>query len=314
LAIERKGASVFLNDLTEAQKRGCYLPTTDEAVCAMACAITFSDQSYGAIAVLSDHYDMEPKTHGRLLEVLAAQIGEIFARREVLSLSSAAAGLRHDGTAPLYHILGLLANGVDGLTPPKVEDIRACINFIANAIDAYCRPGPSTPTLFVCECDPVKIYEKVRSAEMAARIETNGTAEVICDFDHQHLPVRVQGAVLTTIVYNLLKNAFQVLKGVQPPPPVVVRAQASEGWLDLWVTDQGGGIPPEKAKDLFKFALLKEIPRRRATDNSGRGLGLPLSYRLAYWHQLPNLRRGSLSLDFSEVQRGSCFHLRLPTA
>ena len=80
--IKQAGRSVFLNDLVRGAQYGVFTPIIGDAACAVACAITFQKHVYGAIAVLSDRFDILPETHGKLLEVVAAQVGEIFAQRK----------------------------------------------------------------------------------------------------------------------------------------------------------------------------------------------------------------------------------------
>jgi transcriptional regulator with GAF, ATPase, and Fis domain len=77
---ERKGV-VFISDARKAEKLGVLRSICQESRCALACPIAFQNKCYGVLVVKSDRFDLFPETHGRLLEVLAAEAGAVFAKR-----------------------------------------------------------------------------------------------------------------------------------------------------------------------------------------------------------------------------------------
>jgi signal transduction histidine kinase/ActR/RegA family two-component response regulator len=111
-------------------------------------------------------------------------------------------------------------------------------------------------------------------------------------------PMRVQ-----QIIYNLLANAVKfspigarvVLRAWNPAPDSVL----------LEVVDHGDGIAPDVLERLFE-PFTQAAPQRRP--NSGLGLGLALSRRLAELHG------GTLSAASEGEGRGATFTLRLRTA
>jgi two-component system sensor histidine kinase KdpD len=79
-------------------------------------------------------------------------------------------------------------------------------------------------------------------------------------------PVRVDGAQVERALANVLDNA---LRFSAPAAPVIVRARARGGDVELRVEDRGSGIPPGDEEAIFE-------PFRRAADSRGAGLGLAI--------------------------------------
>ena len=80
-------------------------------------------------------------------------------------------------------------------------------------------------------------------------------------------------------------------------PPVALSAQRHNGSVELSVSDEGPGIPPEQRDDIFHpFFTTKE---------TGVGLGLALVHQMVVEHE------GEITVA-SEVGRGSVFRVTLP--
>jgi len=116
-----------------------------------------------------------------------------------------------------------------------------------------------------------------------------------------HLPpVAADYDRLERIFINLLSNA---LKFSGPETPVVIRACAADGKVEIAVSDRGSGIPPEDLPHLFqRFYRVKG--ERRA---EGIGLGLYITRLLVEAHG------GHIQVE-SEVGKGSTFTFTLPVA
>ena len=111
-------------------------------------------------------------------------------------------------------------------------------------------------------------------------------------------PMRVQ-----QIIYNLIANA---VKFSPWNTRIVIRTRnPAPGWIELEVVDQGEGIAPDLLARLFQPFTQATAHRQ---PNSGLGLGLALSRRLAELHG------GTLSTTSEGRGRGATFTLRLPTA
>lgn len=105
-------------------------------------------------------------------------------------------------------------------------------------------------------------------------------------------PVQIQ-----QILVNLLRNAFEAVRG-STNPHVVVSADLTPVAVTIRVSDSGPGIPEEVHARLFKaFATSKR---------TGMGLGLSISRSIAQNHG------GDLTVDPGGNGRGASFMLTLP--
>ena len=100
------------------------------------------------------------------------------------------------------------------------------------------------------------------------------------------------------ILRNLLENAVKF----SDEGPITVRSQEADGGrVEVSVSDQGVGIPPERIGEVFSGPA----PTAQKSGPSGAGLGLYLTRRLVEAHG------GTIRVD-SEVDKGSTFVLTLP--
>jgi sensor histidine kinase regulating citrate/malate metabolism len=105
--------------------------------------------------------------------------------------------------------------------------------------------------------------------------------------------------VLTTIVGNLVDNAFDAVEG-QPRREVGVRIDDREGEIRLEVRDSGPGVPASLAARIFDTGFsTKTAPAGQ------RGIGLALVKRLVTQHG------GEVSVRNED---GAVFSVRLPAS
>lgn len=103
---------------------------------------------------------------------------------------------------------------------------------------------------------------------------------------------------ITQVVDNLLTNAARYSP---TESPIVLRAHARNGYVQVEVVDHGRGIPPDKREHVFnRFVRLDEQP-------GGSGLGLAICRGIIEAHA------GRIWVD-SQVGRGSTFAFSLPRA
>jgi len=118
-----------------------------------------------------------------------------------------------------------------------------------------------------------------------------------------HLPVglphlHVDAEMIRRVIINLLENA-----GKYSPmnSRVILGGDYSEGWVTLWVQDEGPGIPPESR--LLIFDKFMRLPQ----ENVPKGMGLGLAFcRLAV-----QAHGGKIWVE-GQPQGGSCFKFSLP--
>ena len=114
-------------------------------------------------------------------------------------------------------------------------------------------------------------------------------------------PDKVQ--VLTTIVGNLVDNAFDALTGVAAPRSVVVEIVEDVDVITVVVTDNGPGIPPELVPTIF----LDRYTTKARPGTRQRGLGLALVHRaVARLH-------GSVDVTAGSDGTGARFCVIIPT-
>ncbi len=113
-------------------------------------------------------------------------------------------------------------------------------------------------------------------------------------------PVWVDVDMIRRVLINLMENAS---KFTAPEGKIELGGKQEGGWVQLWVQDNGSGIPFTEQEHIFeKFTRLK------GQDNAS-GLGVGLAFcRLAV-----NGHGGKISVE-SEVGKGSKFILTLPVA
>ncbi len=98
---------------------------------------------------------------------------------------------------------------------------------------------------------------------------------------------------------NIVGNALDAVEGAETPTVTVSTALEEDGqWAQVRVRDNGSGVAPEKAADIFRPFVSSKGAR-------GTGLGLAVSRKILREHG------GDILLE-SEVGQGSTFILRLP--
>jgi two-component system phosphate regulon sensor histidine kinase PhoR len=117
----------------------------------------------------------------------------------------------------------------------------------------------------------------------------------------EHLLVHGDGDRLQQVVLNLVDNA---IKYGRSGGTVVVGARAcEEDIVEVWVADDGMGIPPE-ARDRI-FERFYRVDRGRSREQGGTGLGLSIVKHIILAHG------GEVRVD-SAVGRGTSFYFTLP--
>lgn len=214
-----------------------------------------------------------------------------------------AAGLAHEIGNPLGAISGYVEIARARLPRDPDPDLAVAVARIAEAaarIDRtirdlldFARPAP--PRLA-----PVALGEALEAAVRLARVQAR--------FRHVEVETRLAPGLppaladehqLSQVLLNLLLNAGDAMRGAGR---VTLAAGPAEGGaVELSVTDEGPGIPPEHLPRLFEPFFTTKDP------GEGTGLGLAISHRIA------EALGGALSAA-NAPGGGACFRLRLPAA
>lgn len=119
----------------------------------------------------------------------------------------------------------------------------------------------------------------------------------VCALD-RHICAIAPDAV-EQLLYHLLSNAF---KFTPAGGEITVALSSGNGWVQLTVTDNGPGIPPERKEHLFDRYLRAD---RNPIPPHGLGLGLPICRRIAEGH-------GGRIMAESQEGRGTRITVMLP--
>ncbi|MDP7071012.1 MAG: ATP-binding protein [Phycisphaerales bacterium] len=116
------------------------------------------------------------------------------------------------------------------------------------------------------------------------------------------LVVSVDEGLFKQAMLNLMINAVQAMsadRGREGPAELLIGAGSDGDHAVVSVTDTGPGIEPDRLEEIFHPYVSDRA--------GGTGLGLPTTRRIIEEHG------GRLEVE-SEVGRGTCFRIELPTA
>lgn len=219
--------------------------------------------------------------------------------------------LAHEIKNPLAGIRGaaqLLGRKLEGKDLALTDLITDEVDRIANLIDQM-QSLSSRKTLDLAPCN---LHEAVRRAR--AVVEAAGNAPAIVEeFDPSLPPVIGNGDALVQVLINLLTNAADATMG-QPDRRIAIRTRFASGLqlhtgtdgnalrlpIELRITDNGAGIPPEIGEHMFEPFV--------SSKKSGQGLGLALVRRL-----LRDMN-GRINHDRDETGGLTHFRVHLPMA
>ena len=153
------------------------------------------------------------------------------------------------------------------------------------------------------EKTPADLNKAIESTLIVARSELKYVAEVETEFETLP-PVICHGGDLNQVFLNLLVNAAHaigdVIKNTGERGLIVVRTKHVEDWVEISISDTGGGIPEAVRGKIFDpFFTTKEVGK-------GTGQGLTLARAIVV-----ERHGGTLTFD-TEMGQGTTFYVRLP--
>lgn len=117
----------------------------------------------------------------------------------------------------------------------------------------------------------------------------------------EDMTVFVDAERLQQVFFNLLENAIKYGK-VGGTVEIGAKSMVAGG-VEVWVKDDGPGIPEESRTRVFE--RFYRVDRARARDTGGTGLGLAIVKHIVQIHG------GEVWVN-SEIDKGSTFHFTLP--
>jgi len=244
----------------------------------------------------AEHRDREASLEREVARVRRALLEQhrTLAEAERLAVvGTTAAGLAHDLRNPLAGVLAGLGNlraeAEDADTGRRIELLSSEVRRAVDLLNGYLAsarhtPEPERPTdvgALVTE-----LLDLVGGGADGVAVEVEAPDELVCLLPRD----RVRQALL-----NLILNGVDATRGVGTK--VVVRAGRNADWLELSVSDDGPGFPPDLTTD--------SIRPFSSTRLGGTGLGLAMVRRTA------QDLGGSLELSSSE-SGGARVLVRLP--
>jgi signal transduction histidine kinase/CheY-like chemotaxis protein len=168
---------------------------------------------------------------------------------------------------------------------------------VDDLLDLQRLDGGGEPFTFEA-CAPRALLE--RSASTAG---PDPERPIVIDADPDLPPVRADADRVQQVLSNLLGNARKYSpKG----GTIVMSARALEGSVEISVTDQGLGIPPEALPRLFEKLYRVDSPDRREIRGSGLGLAIV--------KQIVEVHGGRVRAESAGPGQGARLSLTLPIA
>jgi two-component system, OmpR family, sensor histidine kinase ChvG len=214
-------------------------------------------------------------------------------------ISQFAADVAHEFKSPLTSIRGaaeLLEEGADD-EPEARRRFLDNIKLDAARLDRLVSRLLELSRIDASEQLPQVVDLRELVARAVARSE-GPTAPISLSYQASVSTIVARASDLETALLNLLDNAQRV-SPEGAPVSLTVSGPSPDGYVSIWVLDQGPGILPEHAPRIFERFFTTDAER------DGTGLGLAIVKSVATAH------RGSITFQ-SEPGRGTCFELRLP--
>ena len=218
------------------------------------------------------------------------------------------ANVSHELRTPLSLIKGYVETLLDGAraNPEVAERFLKIIERNANRLDLLIQ---DLLTISALESEKIQLnLQPVELRALAGKVLTdlNAKAENKNVVTVNELPeLTANGDVnrLDQVLANLVDNAIKY--GRAQGSVVVGGKQLADGRLEIFVRDDGPGIPPEALERVFE--RFYRVDKARSRDQGGTGLGLAIVKHIVHAH-------GGEVRVASELGRGATFFFTLPAA
>ena len=224
--------------------------------------------------------------------------------QKLAALGRLTSGVTHEVKNPLNAMrihLELLRTRLAHTGHPAPPEIAENIDVIAHEIQRLDRVVQGF-LRFVRPQDlrlaPVDINAVLSDVARVARPEAaRAGVEIVLEAGRGLPRVTADSGLIAQASANLVSNAIQAMPG--GGTLVVASRRAAPGGVEIRVTDQGTGIPPEDLEKIFRLYY--------TTKAGGSGIGLAMVYRIVQMHD------GRVDVE-STVGKGTTVTLTLPAA
>ncbi len=229
---------------------------------------------------------------------------QILQSDKLATIGLLAAGIAHEINNPLGNISlyaqMLSKKATDENTKSKLAIINDEANraaLIVKELLDFSRPSEPDKSTTDINKEIGKVLNILRLQLKDLSVQNPQLKDIRITTNLGHLPlIQADSGQIKQVIMNILTNSVQ---SVAKNGEIMVRTVAKEGFVEISISDNGGGIPKENLNKIFDpFFTTKEHGR-------GTGLGLSISYGIIKRHN------GSIEVE-SEVEKGTTFTIKLP--
>jgi signal transduction histidine kinase len=191
---------------------------------------------------------------------------------------------------------------IDGIWKPDAERLKSCheevirINRMVGDLEKLARFERENLILDKTEFD---VTERILSIIKANEAEFS-YKHIQVDFSGEKQSIHADRDKISQVIVNLISNA---LKYTPEGGKIGIRVRGDEDTVDITVSDNGMGIPPEDLPHIFERFYRADKSRNRST--GGAGIGLTISRAIVEAH------KGTIIVQ-SELDEGAEFTVSLP--
>jgi signal transduction histidine kinase len=215
----------------------------------------------------------------------------------------------HELRSPLTSVQGfaeLLMLERESLTPRQVETVEVILDnsrHLVRLLNDLLDLARSDAGRLVIRPQPTELAPLIEDSVRLMRAQTDADRQTLSTaIDPELPPVQAEADRIRQVLVNLLTNAHEYSpEGAS----IAVMARVAGAEVEIAVSDNGPGIPPDQLEHIFQRFVRGEAGLTQRV--GGTGLGLPISKSLVELHG------GELAVD-STVGVGSTFSFRLPLA
>lgn len=215
----------------------------------------------------------------------------------------------HELRSPLTSVQGfaeLLMLDKDSLTPRQRETVEIILDncrHLVRLLNDLLDLARSDAGRLSIRPQPTEVAPLVEDVVRTMRAQTEASSQSLTEQVEPGLPlINVEADRIRQILVNLLTNAHEY---TPEGASIGVAARAIGAEVEISVSDNGPGIPPDQLERIFERFTRGDAGLTQRV--GGTGLGLAISKSLVELHG------GSIRAE-STVGQGSTFHLRLPVA
>nr|WP_245545125.1 ATP-binding protein [Parvibaculum lavamentivorans] len=193
-------------------------------------------------------------------------------QRQIEQRTAMLAGVSHDLRTPLTRFKLQLAMLGEG---PEIDELRADINEMERMLDDYLEFARGHQGEASEETDLTELIEEVRDDSLRkghdVRLELHGD-----------LNVQLRRNAFKRCLTNIVDNAGKYANHVWVTAIRDVDNDDNGGSIDIFVDDDGEGIPEEQMEEVFR--PFYRLDAARNLDEGGTGLGLAIARDIARGH------------------------------